>query len=138
ARERPLAAGLGPALRLQQAEARSRVRLILRAPRPQRFYARPGLIATLLQYRGKPVLLAELQGDQLGITKKLATPETDVEPAHIGSFGLWLQGGKHVIYWETGGGHGNQIEPRMAGNVLIWTEGGRTFRLEGDLREGQM
>ena len=66
------------------------------------------------QYRGKPVLLAELQGDQLGITKKLATPETDVEPAHIGSFGLWLQGGKHVIYWETGAGHGNQIEPRLA------------------------
>lgn len=138
ARERPLAAGLGPALSLDEAESRSGVRVILHAPRPERFYARPGLLATLLQYRGKPVLLAELQGDQLGITKKLATPGTTVEPAHIGSFGLWLQGGKHVIYWETGPGQGSRIEPRLAGNVLIWTQNGRTFRLEGNLREDQM
>ena len=138
ARERPLAAGLGPALALDQAQARSGVRLILHAPTPQRFYARPGLIATLLEYRGQPVLLAELQGDQLGITKKVAAPGTTVEPAQIGSFGLWLQGGPHVIYWETRPGEGSQIKPRLAGNVLIWTQDGRTFRLEGDLREEQM
>ena len=28
--------------------------------------------------------------------------------------------------------------PRLAGNVLIWTEGDRTFRLEGDLDESRM
>src|SRR5436190_17500668 len=60
ARERPLAAGLGPALSLDEAEARSGVPLILQASQPGRFYARPGLIATLLEYRGAPVLLAEL------------------------------------------------------------------------------
>ena len=138
ARERPLATGLGPARTLDQAQVRSGVTLILHAPQPQHFYARPGLIATLLQYRGKPVLLAELQGDQLGITKKLAAPDTRVEPAHMGSFGLWITGGKHVIYWETRPGEGSQIKPRLAGNVLIWTQDGRTFRLEGDLREEQM
>jgi hypothetical protein len=138
ARERPLAAGLGPAMPLQQAESRSGVRLILHAPRPERFYARPGLIATLLQYRGRPVLLAELQGDQLGITKKLVAADTQVEPAQIGSFGLWLTGGKHVLYWETRPGQGNRIEPRLAGNVLIWTQDGRTFRLEGALAEDRM
>ena len=138
ARERPLATGLGPARTLDQAQVRSGVTLILHAPQPQHFYARPGLIATLLQYRGKPVLLAELQGDQLGITKKLAAPDTRVEPADMGSFGLWITGGKHVIYWETRPGEGSQIKPRLAGNVLIWTQDGRTFRLEGDLREEQM
>jgi len=138
ARERPLAAGLGPALPLDQAEARSGVRLVLHAPRPDRFYARPGLLATLLEYRSKPVLLAEFQGDQLGITKKLAGPGTTVEPAPIGSFGIWIAGGKHVLYWETSPGQISRIEPRLAGNVLIWTEGGRTFRLEGALREEQM
>ena len=30
------------------------------------------------------------------------------------------------------------MERRFAGNVLIWTEGGRTFRLEGGLNKGQM
>jgi hypothetical protein len=138
ARERPLAAGLGAALPLDQAEARSGVRLVLHAPRPDRFYARPGLLATLLEYRGRPVLLAEFQGDQLGITKKLAGPGTTVEPAPIGSFGIWIAGGKHVLYWETSPGQISQIEPRLAGDVLIWTEGGRTFRLEGALREEQM
>jgi hypothetical protein len=137
ARERPLAAGLGPALSLDQAEARSDLRLVLHAPRPDRFYARPGMIATLLQYQGQPVLLAELQDDQLGITKKLVSPGTSVQPVQIGSFGLWISGGKHVIYWETGG-ETRRIEPRLAGNVLIWTQDGRTFRLESDLREDQM
>jgi hypothetical protein len=27
---------------------------------------------------------------------------------------------------------------RLAGNVLLWVEGDRTFRLEGDLTKGQM
>jgi hypothetical protein len=138
ARERPLAAGLGPALSLDEAQSRSGVRLILRAPRPDRFYARPGLIATLLQYRGTPVLLAELQGDQTGITKKLATSGTNVQPAQVGSYGLWLSGGKHVLYWELSHGTLGRIEPRLAGNVLLWTQDGRTFRLEGDLPEEQM
>jgi hypothetical protein len=138
ARERPLTAGLGPALSLQEAEARSGVSLVLNGPRPQRFYAQPGLIATLLHYRGKPVLLAELQADQTGILKKLAGPETRVEPAPIGSFGLWLEGGRHVLIWETGAGEFRQIEPRLAGNVLIWAEGDRTYRLEGGLNKDQM
>jgi hypothetical protein len=30
------------------------------------------------------------------------------------------------------------METRLAGNVLIWTEGGRTFRLEAALDRGQM
>ena len=115
ARDRPLTAGLGPALSLHEAETRSGVSLVLNGPRPQRFYAQPGLIATLLHYRGKPVLLAELQGDQTGIVKKLAGPETRVEPAPIGSFGLWLEGGRHVLIWETGSGEVRQIEPRLAG-----------------------
>lgn len=138
ARDRPLTAGLGPALPLREAESRSGVSLVLNGSRPRRFYAQPGLIATLLHYRGKRVLLAELQADQTGIVKKLAGPETRVEPAQIGSFGLWLEGGRHVLIWETGAGEVRQIEPRLAGNVLIWADGGRTFRLEGDLSKGQM
>ncbi len=137
-RERPLTAGLGPALSLHDAEARSGVALVLNGQRTERFYAQPGLIATLLQYRGKPVLVAELQGDQMGVAKKLAGSATRVEVARIGSFGLWLEGGRHLLIWEAGPGEVRQIEPRLAGNVLIWIDGGRTFRLEGGLNKGQM
>ena len=33
---------------------------------------------------------------------------------------------------------GPNVERRLAGNVLVWTEGDRTFRLEGRLNKGQM
>ena len=138
ARRLPLTAGLGPRLSLAVAEARSGVPLLLRGPRPRYFYARPGLIATVLHSHDKSVLLVELRGDQTGISKKLAGPDTRVEPARIGSFGLWLEGGTHVLIWEAPRGQGNEVEPRQAGNVLIWTAGGRTFRLEGALNKGQM
>jgi hypothetical protein len=138
ARARSLTAGLGSALSLHEAEARSGVSLVLNGPRPQRFYAHPGLIATLLDYRGKPVLLAEFQGDQTGIAKKLAGPDTRVGPAPIGSFGLWLEGGRHVLIWDVPPAGARQMERRLAGNVLIWAEGDRTFRLEGGLNKGQM
>jgi hypothetical protein len=138
ARERSLVAGLGPALSLREAEQRSGVPLVLSAPRPRRFYAQPGLIATLLDYRGKALLLTELQGDQTGLAKKFVAPNTSVEPAPIGSFGLWLEGGRHLLIWQAGAGEVRQIESRLAGNVLIWADGDRTFRLEGGLNKGQM
>jgi hypothetical protein len=138
ARERSLVAGLGSALPLREAESRSGVPLVLNAPRPRRFYAQPGLIATVLHYRGKSVLLAEFQGNQMGLTKKFVAPNTSLEPAPIGSFGVWLEGGKHVLSWQGASGEIRQLEPRLAGNVLIWTEGNRTYRLEGALNKGQM
>jgi hypothetical protein len=138
AQERPLAAGLGPALTLREAEAQSGVPLVLHGPNPQHFYAQPGLIATLIRYHDKPILLVELQGEQVGITKKLAGSGTHVEPAAIGSTGLWLSGGRHLLIWETGADSTGRIRPRLAGNVLIWSEGDRTFRLEGALDKSRM
>jgi hypothetical protein len=138
ARERSLVAGLGSALSLRDAEKSSGVPLVLAGPRPRRFYAQPGLIATVLHYRGKSVLLAEFQGDQMGLTKKFVSPDTSVEPAPIGSFGVWLEGGKHVLTWQRASGEIRQMERRLAGNVLIWAEGARTYRLEGGLNKGEM
>jgi hypothetical protein len=135
--ERPLAAGLGPTLSRHDAEARSGVPLVVSGVTPTRYYAQPGLIATLLEYRGKPVLLAEMGGDQAALTKKFVTPETRVEPAEIGSNGLWIEGGRHVLIWQAGTATFQRVS-RLAGNVLLWVEGDRTFRLEGDLTKGQM
>jgi hypothetical protein len=69
----------------------------------------------------------------VGIMKKVATSETRIDFVQLGDFGLWLEGGRHVLYWQFG-----QIEARKAGNVLIWRVGDRTFRLEGALDKGQM
>jgi hypothetical protein len=141
AEERPLAAGLGPPLSRLSAETRASLSIVLprlEGPQPQRYYARPGLIATLLEYRGKPVLLAEMRDDQVGIAKKFATPETDVQPVQLGEFGLWIEGADHVIRWHFGGVEERRVQTRVAGNVLIWVVGNRTFRLEGDLDRSQM
>jgi hypothetical protein len=135
AKQAPLTESLGPVMTRAAAEQDAGFRLVLRGVQPSRFYSRPGLIATLLQSHGTPVLFAEFAGDQMAVTKKLTLKETHIEPADIGPFGgAWLTGGKHVILWTEG-----RIETaRLAGNVLIWADENRTFRLEGDLSKDDM
>jgi hypothetical protein len=134
AQQRPLTAGLGAPLSRAQAEARAGFAIKLpKDVRPTQYYFRPGLIATLFRVDGKPVLLAEFQGDQVYLTKKFAASETRVEPAEIGDFGLWLTGGRHVMRWST-----HELETRLAGNVLLWLQDARTYRLEGALSKEKM
>src|ERR671932_770829 len=69
AKQRPLGAGLGPAL----------TRPTLRLPPglvATAYYARPGLNAALLRYRGTRVLLAEISGDQVAFGKKMIEKQT--------------------------------------------------------------
>src|SRR4051812_40063552 len=98
AQQRPLASGLGPVRSRAAAERVAGIPILLppfSRGAPTRYYARPGLVATTFRSHGKPVLLAELAGQQLGFTKKFATPATDVQPAEVSGayFGLWLSGG---------------------------------------------
>jgi hypothetical protein len=142
ARERPLVAGLGPPRSRRDAEVSAHLPIVLpknlEGPPPRRFYAQPGVIAVLLSVEGKPVLLAEMRDDQVSIVKKLASGKTKVEPAGVGEYGLWLEGGDHVLTWQFGLADTRQIRTRLAGNVLIWLKSGRTFRLEGALSKEKM
>ena len=146
AEERPLAAGLGAPLSREEAERRAGFRIHLppfKGPPPNgfpptRYYARPGVIATFLHSGTTPILLVELRGDQAAVGKKFVGPETRVEPAQIGQFGIWLAGGEHVLIWQFGDQPAHQIVTRLAGNVLIWVDRNRTYRLEGDLDKSQM
>jgi hypothetical protein len=134
AQQRPLTAGLGRPM--SRAAAESEAGFSMRLPegmKPTQYYVRPGLIATLLRVDGKPLLLVEFQGDQVSLTKKLAASETSVQPASIGDFGLWLTGGRHVMRWSQG-----TLETRLAGNVLLWLDEVRTYRLEGALSKEKM
>jgi hypothetical protein len=139
AQQRPLVAGLGPALVREDAEMYAHVRI--RLPQdvaPTRFYAQPGLIATVIRFHGKPVLLAELSGDQVFLFKKFADSATRVEPINLGEFGLWMEGGPHVLMWQFNQGEIHRVESRLAGNVLLWLEEGTTYRLEADLSKAQL
>jgi hypothetical protein len=140
AQQRPLAAGLGPPLARRPAELRAHLRIKLpdlEGPKPTRYYAQPGLVATLLTYQGQPVLLAEMRDDQVALLKKFTLPSSKVEPVQLGSYGLWVKG-SHVLTWQFGLAETRQIKTRLAGNVLIWLVGNTTYRLEGDLPKHQM
>src|SRR6266487_1663260 len=90
--ERPLAVGLGPPLSRDVAELRAHLAVKLpEGQTPTQYYAQPGLIATLLSFHGKPILLAELRNDQMGFFKKYVGPGTKVDPVDLGSFGLWIR-----------------------------------------------
>ena len=141
ARERPLVAGFGPALSRSEAEARGMMRIVLPdfdGPAPTRFYTRPGFIATVFRAGSKPVLLVEFKGDQTGIAKKVLSPENSITPVEIRDGGLWIQGERHVLMWQYGVGDVHRLETRLAGNVLLWLDGGRTYRLEGGLDRKEM
>lgn len=97
------------------------------------YYARPGLHAALLRYRGKQVLYAELHGDEMGVAKKFVGPTTHIEEIRIGEFGIYLSGAPHVLVWDQG-----NVQTRLAGNVLLWLDRGVTRRLEGPLDKGEM
>jgi hypothetical protein len=140
AQQRPLTAGLGAPLSRREAQMRAGFEIQLPAvegPTPTRYYVRPGLIATLFSWHGKSVLLAEFVGDQVSLTKKLAGRETRIEGAEIGDFGLWLSGGPHVVQWDWAN-RVHRVGSRLAGNVLLWLDGDRTYRLEAELNKAEM
>jgi hypothetical protein len=134
-REAPLTAGLGPPRTRAEAEQRAGFRIVL--PRfngapPARYYAFSGLIATVIRSGSTPLLLSELKGDQTWLGKKVVDPDTKLEGVSVGSHGgLFLSGGRHVLMYQTSQSEVAEIHTRFAGNVLLWSAGGRTFRLEG-------
>jgi hypothetical protein len=126
AQTRPFATGLGP----KRAQPTVQLPAGLTATA---YYARPGLHAALLRYRGGQVLYAELRGNQMGFAKKFVSPSTQVEEVRLGEFGLWLSGAPHVLAWDQG-----MVRTRLAGNVLLWLRGDVTYRLEGRLSKAEM
>jgi hypothetical protein len=138
ARERPLVAGLGRRVSVAEGERIAGFRMLLPPlkERIERVYARPGVQSVLLG--GEDVdslLLTEIAGSrQLDFAKKFSSPATNVDAVVVnGAFGLWIQGAPHVVAFEDPSGRFQQFTTRLAGNVLVWTRGDLTLRLEGKL-----
>jgi hypothetical protein len=126
AQTRPFATGLGPA----------RAQPTLQVPsgaQATAYYKGPGMAAATIHYRGKLLLYARLTGDQMGFAKKFAGPTTHVSEVRLGEFGIWFDGGAHVLMWDDG-----NVQTRLAGNTLVWLSNGVTYRLEGELDKSQM
>jgi hypothetical protein len=117
AEERPLAAGLGNQI------DDARAKRVLDGPflpsEHGTLYERDGIVSTLL--RG-PVLLSEFGAPEF--LKKFATSNVEWVRVTPGVQGLWIAGAPHVVFFPG-------ASPRLAGNVLVFATGTRTFRLEG-------
>jgi hypothetical protein len=126
AEERPLTADLGPVVAPE--DAAFTLGTPFRWPEGtgrSQLHARGGAISGLLA-TPEPVLLSQFASDGLGGVKKLTAERTDVEWLEVepGVLGVWITGEQHVLVWP-------EAPPRLAGNVLLWEDGGITFRLEG-------
>jgi len=129
AQERPLAQGLGPPLAASQAQLKVNFEPLL-PPEIHRVYVDDGAVLALLRDHGKTVLLTEF-GDSFYEKKIVGGEETRVEQVRVGGDdGLWIAGARHVFRMPS-------HAPRMAGNVLIWTHGDVTLRLEGPLTQAE-
>jgi hypothetical protein len=126
AQERPLSAGLGKRVTLQEARADVPGLLLPATPTVPTLYLAPGNVLSLVfVHEGEPLLLSELVGGGGVYLKKLAAGSTGIQGVRVGDAqGLWLSGSPHVFFTP-------QRSPRLAGNVLLWESGSTTYRLEG-------
>jgi len=127
AEERPLGAALGRPVSRQEAEGiLGRPVVLPRVKGEPHLYEREGVISAVLA-TPEPVLVSALRPLGGGyLLKKVAGISTSVENVQIDDHrtGLWIAGQPHVVYWL-------EAPPRLAGNVLVWEDGGVTYRIEG-------
>ena len=124
AQQRALDTGLGAATTL--AEARRIVPRLLLPPtgRVPALHETSGVVSSVFLHRGRPVLLSQVSGTE-ALLKKLAGGATNARWVELepGVWGVWLSGAPHVFLFPR--------EPaRLAGNTLVWSHGGTTYRLE--------
>jgi hypothetical protein len=138
ARERPLTTGLGRRVSLDDGARSAGFRMLLPPldDPVERVYVRDRVQSALLEVPGAgAVLLTEIPGSrQFDYAKKLSAPATRLDEVSVnGAFGIWIEGAPHVVMFEDRSGRTRQFTTRLAGNVLIWTRGDLTLRLEGEL-----
>jgi hypothetical protein len=122
---RPLTEGLGRPIPLDAARTLvPGLRLPAVRPTPPVYYEGGEVIALIFSRGGRPILLNEIRSSDPGYLKKLAAFGTQAESVELYDGGLWVSGREHVVSWPN-------RSPRLAGNVLVWREGGTTYRLEG-------
>jgi hypothetical protein len=139
--ERSQAGGLGRPLERDRAERLLGFRLALPpldGP-PRRVYVLDGVLATVVLHAyGRPILLSEYRAGGYDLLKKLAYNRSVIESAQVnGERGLWLTGPPHALTYVDRTGEVRTRTVLIHGNVLLWTRGELTLRLEGRLSKAQ-
>jgi hypothetical protein len=84
-----------------------------------------GIGLLIMQFTGRT--------NQSFIQKQLG-PDTSIEPiAVLGQPGFWIAGEPHVFFYQDAAGQIQEETIRLAGNVLLWEDAGRTLRIESTL-----
>jgi hypothetical protein len=129
---------LGERVSLEEAKRRSDFELRELEGAPDRVYIGPrGTVWFLYGTPQRPRLLVS-QTPRLGldapaVQKKLASIDTEVELVDVGGApGAFLSGGPHFFFLLDEKGNTIEDSARLAENVLVWSEGGVAYRLEGD------
>jgi hypothetical protein len=139
--ERSQAGGFGMPVSRAEAERTLGFRLMLppfHGKEPDRVYVLGDSIGTvILRSHGRPVLLSEFSSPgEMGL-KKLTIDQTSVQWVRVdGREAIWIRGTHTLTYFDRELGFREQTI-RIRGNVLVWTRGRLTLRLEGSLTRAQ-
>ena len=140
AQERSNAGGLGRSVSVREAERLLGFRLLLPPLDAEpAVHLLDGVLATvILRADGRPVLLSEYAARDYGLLKKSVGEKTLVEPVHVaGQPGLWVEGPPHTLTYFSSSGEFREKTVKIHGNVLLWTRGPVTVRLEGRISKRQ-
>jgi hypothetical protein len=140
--ERSQARGLGHAVSREEAQRELGVRLALppvEGGGPDRVYVLAGAFATMIfRDHGHALLLSEFQATRYELLKKLVGSKSVIEPVTVdGARGLWLEGPPHTLTYVDRLGEAREKTVRIHGNVLLWTRGELTLRLEGRITKAR-
>jgi hypothetical protein len=99
------------------------------------YHPRPGLPGTGETGVGALVMEARATVGQTSFVK-LAPPRSAVQPVTVnGGRGFWVSGAPHAFFFYGGPGDDRFDSFRLAGDVLIWNQGGLVVRIESGLDE---
>ncbi len=87
----------------------------------------------MVNLRWKHYVLSQWRGEQVPFAQKQVGPGSRIVVVTVrGVTGVWITGARHeIIYRDPVSGQVVAKSRRLAGNVLIWEDGGVTYRLEG-------
>jgi hypothetical protein len=140
AQERSSAGGLGRQVPLKKVERLLGFRLLLPplGAEPPVYVLDDALATVILRVDGRPVLLSEYGARDYGLLKKSVGVKTRVEPVSVaGEPGLWVEGPPHTLSYFSRNGQFRERTVKIHGNVLLWTQGPVTVRLEGRITKLQ-
>ena len=140
AQERANAGGLGRRLTLDEAQRQLGFHLLLPPldGEPTTYVLDDALGTVILRVGGRPVLLSEYVARGYTLLKKSVGAKSLVEPVRVnGERGLWVEGPPHTLTYFNTNGEFRERTVKITGNVLLWTQGRVTLRLEGRISRAE-